>query len=190
VQLPIGPIIVATVTGARSPVAAQIRYAEDTIRKRVGDPSATLLVRAITTNDITSKGRLLLGEARFAPMEPADRSLQKQLEQRGKTELERIPNTFVYGIDAAKISNGWTVRAEVVSAKTLQPADVGKVERDLREIAHNPVNLSVLNPDGLIVRHEGFTTVQRAVEEGFLRQLEAQGESSQGASDSAEGNGG
>ena len=55
IHLPIGPVIVATVSGARPPVPSQVRFVEETIRKRLGDPTATLLVRATTTSDITNR---------------------------------------------------------------------------------------------------------------------------------------
>ena len=61
-----------------------------------------------------------------------------------------------------------------MSARTLQPADVGRVERVLGATAGVTVTLSVLNPDGLIARRDGYTTVQRAVEEAFNRQLAGQ----------------
>jgi len=63
----------------------------------------------------------------------------------------------------------------VVGARTLQPADVARVERVLTAAAGRTVTISVLNPDGLIVRRGGYTTVQRAVEEAFTRQLADQG---------------
>ena len=157
VQLPTGP--------------AQVRFAEDTIRKRLGDQTITLLVSATTTSNITAKGRVLLGDAQFVPMTEAERAVQQKLETFGKTRLEQFPSTFVNGLDAAKSGDGWEVRAEVVSAKLLQPADVGMVEKGLAEIAGTSISLSVLTPDGLIVGPKGFTTVQRSVEERFARQL-------------------
>ena len=77
VQLPTGPVIVATASGSRPPVSSQVKIAEETIRKRLNDPTATLLVRAATTSDITTKGRVLLGDALFAPMTAADRAIQQ-----------------------------------------------------------------------------------------------------------------
>ena len=173
VHLPLGPVIVASVSGARPPVPSQIKFAEDAIRKRLGDTTVTLLVRATITSDVTAKGRVLLGEAQFAPMTVAERAVQKELERRGKTELEKVANSFVNSIDAAKHEQGWEVRAEVVSARVLQPADVGRVEKGLAGLAGTPVTLSVLTPDGLIVKPRGFTTVQRVVEETLARQLGA-----------------
>ena len=171
VQLPTGPVIVATVSGARPPVPSQVRFAEDTIRKRLGDQTVTLLVSATTTSNVTAKGRVLLGDAQFVPMSAADRTVQQKLEAFGKTRLEQFLSTFVNGLDAAKSGDGWEVRAEVVSAKLLQPADVGMVEKGLAEIAGTSISISVLTPDGLIVGPKGFTTVQRSVEERFARQL-------------------
>jgi len=170
-HLPSGPVIVATVSGAHPPVPSQVQYAQDRIREQLGDPAATLLVRATTTTDISGKGRVLLGDAQFGSLVPADLTIQKELGARGKTELERITNTFVNGIDVAKKGAAWEVRAEVVSARPLQPADVGRVERVLAGVAGTPLTLSVLNPDGLIVRSAAFTTVQRVVEETFAREL-------------------
>jgi len=187
VHLPTGPVIVATVLGARPPAPNQVSYAEQTIRDRLGDPTARLAVRAITSTDVTAKGRVLFGEAQFGTLTPADRSLQQQLESRGKTELERIANSFVNGIDAAPQGGSWEVRAEVVGARTLQPADVSRVERALGATAGVTVTLSVLNPDGLIVRRDGYTTVQRVVEEAFNRQLAGRGIPAQAGSDTATG---
>jgi len=187
VHLPAGPVIVATVSGARPPVPAQVGFAEQTIRERVGDPTATLLVRAMTTSDITAKGRVLLGEAQFGTLSPADRSLQQELESRAKTELERITNTFVNGVDAARQGEAWEVRAEVVGARPLQPSEVGRVQRALAAAAGASVTLSVLNPDGLIVRGDGYTTVQRVVEDAFNRQRAEQGRAGPGGTGTAAG---
>ncbi|EXI81292.1 MAG: putative hydrophobic domain protein [Candidatus Accumulibacter appositus] len=172
-HLPSGPVIVAALSGARPPAPSQVKFAEEAIRKRLDDMTATLLVRATITSDITSKGRVLLGEAQFAPMAAAERAVQKELETRGKTELEKVANTFVNSIDAAKHGDGWEVRAEVVSARVLQPADVGRVEKRLAALAGTSTTLSVLTPNGLIVGAQGFSTVQRVVEEGLARELAA-----------------
>jgi hypothetical protein len=178
VNLPSGPVIVATVSGARPPVPSQISYAENIIRQRLGDATATLLVRATTTTDITAKGRVLLGEARFGTLTPAERTLQQQLESRGKSELEHIANTFVNGIDAAPRGGAWEVRAEVVGARAAA-VRCGPGRAHAPGAAGGPVTLSVLNPDGLIVRRDGYSTVQRAAEEVFKRQRAGQGAAGQ-----------
>jgi hypothetical protein len=171
VQLPIGPVILATVSGASPPVSSQIKFAEETIRKRLDNQNVTLLVIATTTSSITAKGRVLLGNAQFVPMTKDDLSVQQKLETSGRIHLEQFADTFVNGIDAARSGNGWEVRAEVVSAKVLQPANVGMVEKSLAKIAGTTITLSVLTPNGLIIRPKGFTTVQRSVEEKFTKQF-------------------
>ncbi|MER2515494.1 MAG: DUF389 domain-containing protein [Candidatus Accumulibacter phosphatis] len=173
VHLPTGPVIVATVSGARPPVPSQVKLAQEIIRQRAGDETATLLVRATSTSDVTAKGRVLLGDAQFSPMTAADRALQEKVETRGKTVLEHVQNTFVDSIDAAKHGDKWEVRAEVVSARVLQPAEVGRVAKELTALAGATVTLSVLTPNGLIIDARGFTTVQRSVEEALARELAA-----------------
>jgi uncharacterized hydrophobic protein (TIGR00271 family) len=171
VQLPVGPVIVATVSGASPLVPSQIRFAEETIRKRLNNQNVTLLVSTSTTSSITAKGRVLLGDAQFMPMAKEDVSVQQKLETNGRIHLEKFEDTFVDGIDAAKSGDGWEVRAEVVSAKVLRPADVEIVKKSLAKIAGTTITLSVLTPNGLIIRPEGFTTVQRSVEEKFTQKL-------------------
>lgn len=83
-------------------------------------------------------------------------------------------STFVNAIDAARHDEGWEVRAKVVSARPLQPAEMARVEKSLAALARTSVKLSALNPDGLIVRPQGFTTVQRVVEETVARRRASQ----------------
>nr|WP_321468474.1 DUF389 domain-containing protein [uncultured Desulfobulbus sp.] len=171
VQLPIGPVIVATISGASLPVPLQIKYAEEAIRKRLNNDKITLLVKAATTSNITAKGRVLLGNSQFVPMAPDERVVQQKLETSGRLSLEQLKDTFVQGIDADKVGDGWVVRAEVLSATMPQPADIAQVERSLVKIAGTKVNVSVLIPNGLIVRSKGFTTIQRSVEEKLSQKL-------------------
>jgi hypothetical protein len=64
---------------------------------------------------------------------------------------------------------------------------VGRVERALVAAAGVTVTLSVLNPDGLIVRRDGYITVQRAVEEAFSRRLAEQATPDRTGSEAASG---
>lgn len=173
VQLPTGPVIVATVSGASPPAPLQVKFAEDLLRKQLDNQDITLLVSASTTSSITAKGRLLLGDAQFTPMAENDRAIQQQLESSGRSQLEQLADTFVQGIDAARTGDGWEVRAEVVSARSLLPTEVAEVEKNLSKISGPATAFSVLLPNGLIVRAKGFTTVQRSIEEKFAQRLAA-----------------
>lgn len=175
VQLPMGPVIVATVSGASLPVPLQIRHAEEAIRKRLNNDTINLLVKAKTTNNITPKGRVLLGNAQFTPLAKEDISVQQQLERSGRVSLEQLKDTFVQGIDAEKVEDGWEVRAEVVSAEVPLPADIAKIEKSLVKTTGTKINLSVLLPNGLIVRPKGFTTIQRSIEEKLAQEVYSSG---------------
>jgi uncharacterized hydrophobic protein (TIGR00271 family) len=171
IQLPIGPVVLATVSGASPPVPSQVKFVEETIRKRLNNQKITLLVSATTTSNVTAKGPILLGSAHFVPKTKDELAVQQQLETSGRIYLENFANTFVNGIDAAKFGDGWEVRAEVLSVKVLLPADVEMVEKSLAKIAGTNISLSVLTPSGLIVRTKGFTTVQRLIQERFTQKL-------------------
>jgi hypothetical protein len=64
-QMPVGPVVVVSIQSAREPIPPRIGRAEKTIPERTGDPNVVLLVRTVVSSDITSTGRVLLGQAHF-----------------------------------------------------------------------------------------------------------------------------
>jgi uncharacterized hydrophobic protein (TIGR00271 family) len=168
-QMPSGPVIVASVTGARPPVPLQVESAEKQIREQLGDQTVTLLVRAVTTDDITAKGRILIGAAHFAALSAEQKSLQKQLEDAGRADLARLRDTSVESIDAAPGSDGWIVRAETAGPRTPTPSDVAAIERHLGQVAKTAVSLSVWASTELIVTRSGYDSVQGHIREDVLQ---------------------
>jgi uncharacterized hydrophobic protein (TIGR00271 family) len=164
-QMPSGPVIVASIEGARAPVPLQVQYAEQQIRDQLGDPTVTLLVRATTTEDITAKGRILIGDAHFAALSAEQKSVQAALEEMSRTELLRLPDTRVENVDAAPNGDGWLVRAETAGTRAPTPSDVAAVEKHLASLANTPVSLSVWASTQLIVTKEGYDSIP-----GFIRQ--------------------
>jgi hypothetical protein len=84
--------------------------------------------------DVRAKGRVLLGEAQFAPMAAAERAVQKELETRGRVSWRRSRTPS----SAASMRRNTSTdgkSAEVVSARALQPTDVGRMEERLTELA-------------------------------------------------------
>jgi uncharacterized hydrophobic protein (TIGR00271 family) len=164
-QMPSGPVVVASVEGARAPVALQVSYAQDQIRKRLGDDSVTLLVRAVTTTDMTAKGRILIGAAHFAALAPEQAALQAKLEDAARAALSALADTLVDGVDAAPEGGGWLVRAETVGTRPPRPADVAAIEKRLAGVASATVSLSVWTSSELIVTRDGYDSVT-----GYIRQ--------------------
>jgi uncharacterized hydrophobic protein (TIGR00271 family) len=164
-QMPSGPVVVASVEGARAPVALQVAYAQDQIRKQLGDDSVTLLVRAVTTTDMTAKGRILIGAAHFAALTPEQSALQAKVEDGARSALSGLADTLVDSVDAAPQGAGWLVRAETAGTSPPRPADVAAIEKRLAGVAGTPVTLSVWTSAELIVTRDGYDSVP-----GYIRQ--------------------
>src|SRR5262249_21497221 len=58
-----GPVLVVSITSSRSPSHERVAQFEAMLRERLGDPSVRVVVRVAESVDLTSKGRVLLGEA-------------------------------------------------------------------------------------------------------------------------------
>ena len=58
-----GPLVLATVRSNRAPVGIEVQRVEEMIQERTGDPTIQLLARNIRTEDVSDKGRVLLGQA-------------------------------------------------------------------------------------------------------------------------------
>jgi uncharacterized hydrophobic protein (TIGR00271 family) len=172
-RMPSGPVIVASIAGARPPVPLQVQYAESQIREQLGDQTVTLLVRAVTTDDITAKGRILIGAAHFAALSTEQKRLQAELEDVGRADLASLHDTRVDGIDAAPSPDGWDVRAETAGTRAPTPADVTAIEKHLAQVAKTAVSLSVWASTELIVTKEGYESVQGQIREEVLRRRQA-----------------
>jgi len=169
VQMPSGPVIVASISGSRPPVPLQVQYAEKQIREQLGDQNVTLLVRAVSTDDITAKGRILIGAAHFAALSAEQKSLQGKLEEAGRADLTRLRDTTVDGIDAAPSPDGWLVRAQTAGPRAPAPADVAAIEKHLAQIANATVSLAVWASTELIVTRQGYDSVQDHIREQVLQ---------------------
>src|SRR5207248_1700220 len=75
VTLPAGPVLVVSIESPRPPNPSRIARFEALLRERLGEQSVRVVVRAAESVDITSKGRVLFGEAHFgaAPEEEVQR---------------------------------------------------------------------------------------------------------------------
>ncbi len=102
-----------------------------------------VVVRVAESVDITSKGRVLLGEAHFAPASPEETQRQRTVEETVRRELQSVANTFVTAVDAVHQSSGWLVRAEVVDPRILAPDDVRSVEARSAKAIGESVDLTV-----------------------------------------------
>jgi hypothetical protein len=128
VRLPTGPVLVVSIESPRAPPPERIARFEALLRERLADQNVRVIVRAADTVDITSKGRVLFGEAHFGGGSADDARRQHLVEETVRATLQSTPNTFVTAVDAVRSGSGWAVRADVVAPRVLAPSDVHSAE--------------------------------------------------------------
>jgi len=143
VHLPSGPVFVISILSTREPTPDEVGRFETALRQRLGEPSARVVARRTTSTDVTSKGRILLGEAHFGTGDAADEDRRRAVEAAVRGNIEAVPNLFVAALDAVRRDGAWTVRAEVVGPRVPAPEEVRVIEERSAKAAGAPVKLSV-----------------------------------------------
>ena len=128
VNLPTGPVLIASIESPRLPNPSRIARFEALLRERLGEQRVRVIVRAAESVDITSKGRILFGGAHFGGTSEEEARRRRTIEETVRANLQGLPDTFVTAIDAVRQDSGWAVRAEVVGPRVLAPGDVHTVE--------------------------------------------------------------
>jgi len=100
VNFPSGPVLVASIESPRPPNPANIARFEALLRERLGEESIRVVVRVAESVDITSKGRVLFGEAHFGALS-ADEA-QRQAAVRGCL----VRSTFTVGGSRSPLAFG------------------------------------------------------------------------------------
>jgi len=165
------PVILVTVETNRPVTAGSVEKVEKHIQKRLQDPKVRLVVRAEDLIGVTSKGRILYGQAHLATLRPDDQSIQNRVEQLVKKTIEGIPEMYALNVDAYRDGEIWKVRAEVVGSRILKPGEIANVETRVdKEIGAN-IHLEtwsraeiVVSRNGYVPR-EGYTESKRAADQ-------------------------
>jgi hypothetical protein len=163
-HLPSGAVVVASLEGAAALGPGQVGFAEERLRKRLGRDDVSLVVRTVSTTDLTSKGRVLLGGAHFEAPDAEGRLRVASLEAAARRELGKLRQTVGVALDTLEASDSWTVRAQVVAAQSPQPQDVTRIEAALARAVGRPVSLSVWWTSDLIVTRDGFTSLEASAD--------------------------
>ena len=156
VNLPTGPVVVVSIESPRPPTPDRIARFEALLRERLGEQGVRVVIRAAESADISAKGRILFGEAHFGAESTDDAQRQRAAEETVRTNLQRLPNTFVTAVDAVRREPGWAVRAEVVAPRLLAPGDVLGVEERAAKTLGESLDLSVRTRMDLLVTRERY----------------------------------
>ena len=168
VNLATGPVLVVSIESARAPSPTRIASFETLLRERLGEQNVRVIIRAAESVDITSKGRVLFGEAHFGAASADEAQRQRKVEETVLANLENLPNTFITAIDAVRRESGWAVRAEVVSPRVLSPNEVHSIEERTAKAIGESVDLSVRARTDVLVTGKQYQAVGdvRLPEEG------------------------
>jgi hypothetical protein len=136
-------VLLVSIVGSRPPGPDRIARFEAMLRQRLGEERVRVVVRVAESMDITSKGRVLFGEAHFGALSAEDVRRQRAVEDAVRAGLEGLPNTFVTSIDAVQRESGWAVRADVVAPRVPAPGEVHDVEERARKMVDAPTEVTV-----------------------------------------------
>ena len=159
VNLPTGPVLVVSIESPRAPSPSNIARFEALLRGRLDQQNVHVVIRVAESVDITSKGRVLFGEAHFGAVSADEAQRQRTVEETVRAKLRSLPNTFVTAIDAIRQEPGWAVRADVVAPRLLTPDDVHNVEEHTAKAVGEPVELTVRASTDVLVTRKRYEAV-------------------------------
>ena len=158
VQFPSGPVVVIAIESPHAPTADEVALFQGPMRERLGEHALRVVLRKTLSEDVTSKGRILFGNAHFSTATRQEDERRSQVE-RVRTQFEERPNMFAPAVDAVRKGEGWLVRAEVVGPRVPLPAEVRVIEQRIAQSLGEPVTLSVWARTELKVTGEGYMPI-------------------------------
>jgi hypothetical protein len=159
VNFPTGPVLVVSIESSRAPTPDRIAQFEALMRERLGEQRARVVIRVAESVDITSKGRVLYGEAHFAEASADEAQRGRTVEKTVLANLQSLPNTFVTAIDAVHRESGWVVRAEVVAPRVPAPNDVRSIEERTAKTVGESVELEVRARTDVLITGKQYQAV-------------------------------
>jgi len=151
------PVIIATVQSHRAFVAEEVKSIEDAINQRLNGPIIRLIMRCQIPYDVTSRGRILLGDRLFDP-ENADEQKMLRFIHRS---VANLGNLFVTNMDGVRRGDYWEVYAEIQGERVVTRSEVKQVEEEVSAALKYPVKLRAWSRAELVVTDlENFTTAR------------------------------
>ena len=162
VEFSSGPVLVISIESPRSPSPANVARFEALLRERLGETRVRVVVRTAASVDVTSKGRILLGEAHFGDLSPDEVRQRETVEGAIRDRLQGLPNVFVTAVDAFRQDSGWVVRADVVAPRVPAPGEILGVEQSAAKVIGEPVELTVRATTEIVVTGTQYRTAERS----------------------------
>lgn len=141
------PVVLATVQSARALIPYEVEDAEAKLRQRLGDPTVILLARCQVPEDVTAKGRILMGRAHFGSLPEGTSRVEEEI----RRAVDKLGDLFATNVDAVSSSGQWNVTAEIVGSRVITNGDVRKVEESVSAVVGKPVKLNAWSRVELMV---------------------------------------
>ena len=126
----------------------------------MGDPKVTLVVRCEIPYDVTSRGRVLLGNVTFDP----DNEEERMMTQLVGESVSKLGKLFVSNIDGVWLKDHWELYVEIQGERVTTESEVKQIEKQVSASVKKPVKLRAWSRAELVV------TDQQSYETGaFLR---------------------
>jgi len=162
VEFSSGPVLVISIESPRNPSPANVARFEALLRERLGETRVRVVVRTAASVDVTSKGRILLGEAHFGDLSPDEVRQRETVEEAIRDRLQGLPNVFVTAVDALRQDAGWVVRADVVAPRVPAPGEILGVEQSAAKAIGEPVELTVRATTEIVVTGSQYRAAERS----------------------------
>lgn len=146
------PVVLATIQSSRALIPYEVEEAETKLRKRLNDPRLILLARCQVPEDVTAKGRILMGRAHFGTLPEGTSQVEKEI----KLAVKQLGDLFVTNVDAVWVADHWNVTAEVVGSRVITTRDVKKVEKSVAASIGQPVELNAWSRVELMVSGSNY----------------------------------
>lgn len=163
VLIPSGPVVLATFHGPRVLTPFEIQTFQTFIRRRLHNPSLSLLGRCLITVDVDDTGRILYGWSHFGKQTPEQHALMKQIDAAVIDAFKRFDDIFPINVDAAPRDDGWQARVEVVGARVISPREAAYVEQKVADRVNHTVKIFFFSRSQAMVTPQGYDSVQNFI---------------------------
>ncbi len=158
------PVIIATLLAHRRTLPREVKAIEELINRRLGEPKVMLVVRSQIAYDVTSRGRILLGDLTFDPKENEEHEMMVRLVSESVSKLGKL---FLSNMDGAWQKDHWELYAEIQGDRVITESEVSRIEQQVSAEIKKKVKLRAWSRADLVA------TDQKSYETGAF--LESQG---------------
>lgn len=150
-------LIIATVQSHRKFLPEEVKAIEDAINQRLNGPNIALVMRCQIPYDVTSHGRILLGDRPFNPDNADEEKILRFIHR----SVRNLGNLFVTNMDGVRREDYWEVYAEIQGERVITRSEVKQVEEEVSAALKHPVKLRAWSRAELVVTDSGnFTTTR------------------------------